>query len=587
MHQFHLFKKDILSVFRLFTNRTMLIFFLIPLLLSCSKKDLSSPASVVHLVTGPGTPEGTAITKTIGSSGGTIVSADSNISITIPPGALSSDQTITVQPVSNQLPSGYGKAYRLTPHDISFEKPVTIRFRYDENSIRNTVPELLAIGYQNQTGQWFHTSEPVLDKQNHTLSVNSTHFSDWGFFPYFYIEPGEKLIDPGGQLDLKVMATFAPGDFDLPDLPGGVVTEVYEPSATFVGAWSYAGEGALNGNGTRAHYNAPNSAPRVNPEAVSVAVKTKRKGQLLLVSNITIRTDLHIDYMQVDETERSSGGLDYASRLWLYGSFGEDPGKDKRSVTINGGDVKVAYWTPGWIACDIPTAGPMSSGMVAVRSGEKTTSKKLNEWIVEMYYDQKQSPDGALTKKVGLVLHLRGDADGFLRTGQEAKVHETDLNAYCRALIDMPGGTFTTHVTMDACGSYTVNWDQIHGVQIERKKDGAPGFEGLRGRVVNRPDGFDIKIRFLAEDVLTTHRKFTSCEGSNTIDHVKEYIQIEGYHEVTIPLRFSGSGSDVSIKAGQMPTKTGSPAAGLYWDAPSYNPQQFTINLHWDEGVLK
>jgi len=62
---------------------------------------------------------------------------------------------------------------------------------------------------------------------------------------------------------------------------------------------------------------------------------------------------------------------------------------------------------------------------------------------------------------------------------------------------------------------------------------------------------------------------------------------IEGYHEVTIPLRFSGSGSDVSIKAGQMPTKTGSPAAGLYWDAPSYNPQQFTINLHWDEGVLK
>lgn len=56
----------------------------------------------------------------------------------------------------------------------------------------------------------------------------------------------------------------------------------------------------------------------------------------------------------------------------------------------------------------------MSSGMVVVTSGAKTTSKKLDEWIVEMYYDQKQSPDGALTKKVNLVLHLRGDADGFL-----------------------------------------------------------------------------------------------------------------------------------------------------------------------------
>lgn len=53
----------------------------------------------------------------------------------------------------------------------------------------------------------------------------------------------------------------------------------------------------------------------------------KRKGQFLLVSNITVRTDFHIDYMQVDETEESSGGLDYASRLWIYGSFGEDTGK--------------------------------------------------------------------------------------------------------------------------------------------------------------------------------------------------------------------------------------------------------------------
>lgn len=565
------------------------LFLMLTLLaLSCSKSETSAPGeAAVPLVTAAGTPSGTSITKTIDASGGSITSADSNIIIIVPAGALTEAKTITVQPVSNQLPAGYGKAYRLTPHDISFQQPVTIRFRYDETAIRNTVPELLGVAYQDKTGRWMRAAEPTLDKANHLLSVNTTHFSDWGYFPYFFIEPGETVVDPGAQLDLKVLATIPEDDVDVPDPSGGPVTQSYQPGNRYLGAWSYAGEGSLNGNGNKAHYMAPNIVPKINPEAISVAVNMKRKGQFQLVSNITIRTDFHIDYMQVDETEENRSGLNYPSRLWLYGSFGEDPGKGKRSVKINNGEVTVAIWSPGYIACDIPTAGSSSSGMVEITSGEKTTSKLLNEWLVDLYYDKVESPGGALTKKINFVLRFRGDAEGYLRQGQKSWVEETDLHNYSKAVIQMPAGSFTNHVTMDACGDYTVQWDQVQELRINRKKY-TEAADGLRGRVVHKPEGFDVKLYFIAVNALMTHRKFVDCRGTSTRDDVPEDIEFRGFHEVAIPLRFSKPEGNATIKAGEMPLIKGSnPAAGLYFDAPDYITDNFTIRLHWDEARPK
>jgi hypothetical protein len=448
------------------------------------------------------------------------------------------------------------------------------------------MPELLGIAYQDQSGKWFHAAEPVLDKENRTLSVSTTHFSDWGFFPYFYIDPSEALVDPGAQLDLRVMATV-PDDFgDIPQPEGSPVMQPYQPGNEYLGAWDYAGAGALEGQGNKAHYHAPNSAPKVNPEAVSVAVKMKRKGQFLLVSNITIHTEFHIDYMQVDETEVHTKELNYDSRLWIYGSFGEDPGKNKRSVKINNVDVVVAMWTPGVIACDIPTYGPYSSGMVEVKSGEASAQKLLNEWLVDMYYNKVESPGGALTKKVNLVLRFRGDAEGFFKQGQVPMVNETNLNKSCAGIIDMPSGSYTSHTTMDGCGDYTVAWDAIRELSVERKKNTEAG--GLSGRVVNKPDGFDIKIRFIAEDVLMTHRKFVDCHSGGSNDNVPDAIEVQGFHETIIPLRFSQSDGKASVKAGEMPLKTGTGvASGLYFDVTDYVPGNFTTRLHWDEARPK
>jgi hypothetical protein len=554
---------------------------------SCSKQDNAIvPGPQKPMVTALGNPVGPQVSKTIGAAGGTVSSVDGNMAIIIPPGALANDQQITIQKVSNTNAAMPCNVYRLSPHDISFQKPVTITMRYFDDSIKNTVPELLGLVYQDQKGEWYHAAEPAVDKQKHTISVSTTHFSDWGYLAYTYIEPSEVLVDPGAQLDMKVMITLPETELDIPSWDGTPVYQPYEPHSSYFGAWSYAGEGTLSGKGTRAHYQAPNKVPKINPEAVSVEVKMKRKGQFFLVSNITIRTDFHIDYMQVDETEKNGGGLNYPSRLYIYGSFGDDPGAAKRLVKINGGAVTVAYWTAGLIVCDIPAVGPYSSGMVQVTSGNKAAAKLLNDWAVNMYYEQKQSPDGALTKKINLVLHLRGDAEGFLRQGQTPFFSSTDLNTSSRGVIAMPAGTFTTHVSMDACGAYTVSWDPVAEMFIERKKDTDHG-DGLYGTVVNKPDGFDVTIRLKATDALTSHRQFVGCRSGGSMDHVKEDIAIEGFNAVVIPLRFTKSASKTTIKAGKTAEKPTSPAAGLYWDAPSYPASEFKINLRWDEAQPK
>ncbi|GAO42608.1 hypothetical protein [Flavihumibacter petaseus] len=559
---------------------------LFTILFSCSKTDQPEPVSNTPLITLPGQPDGPSVTKSIGTAGGTISTADGRIRLEIPAGALAEERTISIQPVSNQLPSGYGKAYRLEPHDIQFQQPARVTFHYDTAAIRNTVPDLLGIAYQDSSGSWLLAGEPELDRELHTLSVNTTHFSDWGFFPFVYIDPWEATIDPGGQLDLRVMCTL-PEDYPEIIIPGQ--TPVNEPApvkSRFLGAWDYSGDGILEGEGGRRHYTAPNQAPRINPEAISVEVKMKRKAQLMLVSNITIRTEFHIDYMQVDETEMNHPQATYPGRLWIYGSFGDDPGVAKRSVKVNNEALNVVFWTAGMILCDIPSVGTSASGPVVVESTSGSDSKVLNEWIVNMHYDKVESPGGSLTKKVALYLRFRADADGWFKIGQQPMLEETDLNDRSKGIIAMPDGSYTSHVTVDACGDYTVKWSRIPEYLEPRRKNSEG--EGLRGWVVYKSNGIDLKLAFVSEDILVTRRIFKDCHSGGSDMEVKDNIEIMGFHESIIPLRFSKRGKDASILGGEMPLQTGTGvASGLFFDPQDINNDMYTTRLRWDAAEPK
>jgi hypothetical protein len=140
-------------------------------------------------VTPVGTPTGEAFTANIGPAGGSIESADKRIRIDIPAGALAATQTISVQPITNNCPSGQGEAFRLTPHGLQFAKPATITFQYTENDLEGTFAEGLAIAWQTDKGEWKSTAGNQVDTLNKQLSVQTTHFSDWSFFKSIFIDP--------------------------------------------------------------------------------------------------------------------------------------------------------------------------------------------------------------------------------------------------------------------------------------------------------------------------------------------------------------------------------------------------------------
>lgn len=555
---------------------------------SCKKSDViekptTPPVVKKPMITGVGTTIGSPVTKSIGAAGGTVTSTDGRIKIEIPAGALAAATTISIQPISNEMKSGFGNAYRLSPHNTTFLKPVTLTFTYKEDEISNTIPELLGIGYQKDNGQWKNAGAVVVDKTTKKISVTTTHFSDWGFFAVSLLHPVSARLKPSEELDLAVLTVLEEIEYTIPDID---LTEPYLIAADRVKSWSYSGEGSLVGNGPQAHYKAPSRVPASNPEAVTVNLNLSRPGTFMMISNITILSDFRIEYLQVDESEQSAPGFTYPSRLHIYGNFGNDPGAGKRSVKISptpasSADLNIVFWTPKLIVCDLQTQGPFSSGKVIVSDGTISDSKILNEWIVDLMYTKVESPGGSLTRKAKLVLVMRGDADGFIGAGQTSLFSYTDLSIRSRGLIDMPLGTYTSQVSGDGCGSYTVRWDKIGpDYVVERKKNNQS--DGLTGRVVHTPSGFKMKLWFESPDIIKSTRTFVPCRGSTQVNTVYEPIELNGYWEEEIELKFMNRASGSSILAGSAPRRDRSGVApGLFFDAVSLNPDLYYTTLTW------
>jgi hypothetical protein len=223
-----------------------------------------------------------------------------------------------------------------------------------------------------------------------------------------------------------------------------------------------------------------------------------------------------------------------------------------------------------------------------VSNGTTTDAKILNEWLVDLMYEKVESPGGALTRKAQLVITLRGDADGFYAADQKPLFPYTDLNVRSKGIINMPMGTFTSQVTGDGCGSYTVKWDAIGpDYVVERKKYGASGL-GLGGQVIHTPDGFKIKLRFESPDILKSTKTFVPCQGTTQVKSVNESIDLGGYREKEIELKFLSRSTGTIIQAGSLPrlNRTGV-ASGLFFDAVNVNPDLYYTTLTWAAATPK
>jgi len=312
---------------------------------SCRKDKDSIPVTPPdgNTATAVGTPVGVATAKIIDETGGEVSSDDGTVKIIIPAGALDVAKEIRIQPLTNQLPSGVGNAYRITPHGEQFSKPVTLVFKFKQDDLTSTLSEFLDVAYQDTLGSWQAISNPVLDKVNHEIRITTTHFSDWTYFKSLKLEPAAATVEQGAVIELKLTTTFPYVDPD--DVPtGSATTPVYTSPRALrpdeIKGWSYNGEGSLDPDGSKAIYMAPDHVPSANPEAIAVNINLHRKGQFMLIANMTVLGEEQVTYLRVDE--------DYLSPLnkgkcamYLYGSFGTDAGAGKRSVKVDGLDAAI------------------------------------------------------------------------------------------------------------------------------------------------------------------------------------------------------------------------------------------------------
>lgn len=281
--------------------RRLLLALTLAVLAACTPPTQPIPGSKL-LPTPVGTPVGVPVTKVIGPEGGSLASADGKISLEIPAGALSKAETVGIQEITQQAPGKFGKAFRLSPEGTSFAKPVKIRFAFTAEELRGTAIELIRPAYQTKEGYWAMPKDWVPNPATGTVTVETTHFSDWSPLPGAQLDPWSARVKVGQSVNLRLMVCeeVLPDD---PRNPLDIPLAQCDPSIVVARmAKDWAVNGAVGGNaavGTvsspqpgQATYTAPAQKPAQNPVGVSVAyTPLEEKTRVILLSHITVEDD--------------------------------------------------------------------------------------------------------------------------------------------------------------------------------------------------------------------------------------------------------------------------------------------------------
>ncbi|MCY7319243.1 MAG: hypothetical protein LH617_11055 [Ramlibacter sp.] len=253
----------------------------------------TTPSTAQPSATAVGSPTGNPASKTIGAAGGSLISADGKLTLTVPAGALASDTAISIQPQTNLAHGRRGAAYRLTPEGQTFLKPVTLSFGYTDQDVQGTAAGALGAAFQTGTGHWQWVGDATVDTAARTVSVASTHFSVWSAVAGIQLVPARKTVKVSQIVALQVVACY-PAKEVAGLTPLGYACDVEGPAPLArAKEWSVNGRpgggafGTVSGDGLSATYTAPQFEPTPNIVAVSAALDGPN-GRLLLVSNITV-----------------------------------------------------------------------------------------------------------------------------------------------------------------------------------------------------------------------------------------------------------------------------------------------------------
>ncbi|HVK48920.1 MAG TPA: hypothetical protein VM488_13765 [Pseudobacter sp.] len=245
------------------------------LFISC-KKSGGGEEGYIPVVPVPkehGTPLGTAVTKVIGPAGGSIESGDGRMSVVVPAGTVNANTTFSVQPVTNTLELGSGLSYRLMPENVTFNKDVEVRFKYNEEDLEGALEDHLYLAYQNAEGYWGRVRNRVLDKTNKILKVNTKHFSDWSVETSIRIvNRGKSVLTAGESTNLAVVIDPALKKEEVDDLTD-LLGPSYEVGDNNIKEWKVFGIGSISKTQTlEATYKAPGAIAAASTDVVEATV---------------------------------------------------------------------------------------------------------------------------------------------------------------------------------------------------------------------------------------------------------------------------------------------------------------------------
>ena len=222
----------------------------------------SNEDEVVFKATEFGTPVGDAVIKDIGPAGGTLSSPDGRLTLTVPEAALTETVAFRIQPVTNKFDGGLGISYRLGPAEKTFVDPLDISVRYDDHDLEGTFPEALSLAYQDAKGAWHMQRMIDLDKNTKTVTVNTTHFSDYDLVSRERLEPAKATLHVGESVKILITDCNAVSRiFSLFDIK-------CREGWGYDNSWKLMGEGKLRGDYPYLIYTAPGKKPTPNTATV-------------------------------------------------------------------------------------------------------------------------------------------------------------------------------------------------------------------------------------------------------------------------------------------------------------------------------
>jgi hypothetical protein len=199
---------------------------------------------------------------------------------------------------------------------------------------------------------------------------------------------------------------------------------------------------------------------------------------------------------------------EYFEWLYIWGIFGDDPGVDQRTVTIDGVEAEVIDWSRDKIQCKIKPSGKGSAGDVIVKIRDhQSNPRRLTDWRGQLKYTR---PSAGSYKETTLIdFHIRRDVGLYRKAPATSpeKVSPTIFPGPARdtkANYTFGGDAKYTTVSGNCTYTYYASWQNGQGTLslFDEKKPTAPGLLLI---ATERENGFELRALSFLNPKSTTN----------------------------------------------------------------------------------